>query len=130
MSFQTQLVEYLKENGQAPITKIAHNLGTSVGYVRTQLRALEYAGTIERVDERTPIYYRLSPNSPIALLAERIENAEKALLLPGEKTKSDPVLSAIKAFPKAKWPEWGDKLIALGSAIKQLEDKGLLVDTL
>ena len=102
MSLQSQITEYLKTNGPSPITKIAHTLGTSVGYVRTQLKAMEYTGAICRVDDRAPIYYQINPVSPAAILDKEIKQA-KRILMAKPNDNDDAIAKVIKKVPKSNW---------------------------
>ena len=127
-SFQNDLVDYLKANGASPIIKIASNLGTSVGYVRTQLKALEYAGTIRRVDERTPIYYEISPESATAKYDKEITLIKEKLL--GDKEPRNEILACIWNMSKAEWEQNLILLKALGPAVEEIVKSGKAIDTL
>jgi predicted ArsR family transcriptional regulator len=127
MSFQSQLVELLKEEKSATVVKIASNLGASVGYVRTQLKALEYAGTIERVDDRTPIYYQLSPTSPVAIYAQEVKEAKDKLMNGNSKNE---LIKFLKEKPKSEWEHWAMLMDICSQAIKELKSEDRLVDTL
>lgn len=131
MSFSSQLIKDLTPSGEKgmPILEIVRMSGASEGYVRNQLRAMESAGTIERVDNRVPIYYRINPKSPAMRHKEAVDNAKKTLLAPIADNEH-PMLKIIKKQNKGTWASFIQTFEVLAEAIRQLDEDNKLVDTL
>lgn len=135
MSFTNTVIE-LTANEPLQATDIASKTALSIGYVRTQLRLMELSGVIERVDNRTPIFYRPSANSSVAMrmaetarIQEAVDNAKRALQTPLTEDENS-LLKMIKKTPKGNWPDLISPFEILAEAIKQLDSEGKLVDTL
>src|SRR5215217_7090616 len=131
MSFAHSVIKIL-ESQEKPdkgmnILEITAHSGASEGYVRNQLRYMEQTGLIERVDNRTPIYFRVSPNSPIRKHEQRIAEYKQRLIT-GD-AKGNAVLTLVLSNPKKEWLDAIPAFEATAQAIKELEAEGKLVDT-
>lgn len=128
-TFAEKVVETLTANGSLPIVEIARNTGTSVGYARNQLSSMEIAGTIERVDQRVPIFYKINPNDPALKYKEDIKQA-KRMLLAALDDKDNDLIKLLKKVPRNRLKNWADPLEVVAHAIRELDKEGKLVDTL
>lgn len=129
MSFTNTVVELLTSNDKMSVNQVASATGLSLNYVRVQLRFIEQAGIIEKVDDRLPIIYKLAPNSPVVKNHEKIDHAKRALLADSVDEKNNMAVF-IRKFPKNMWPEIAKALEIYSVAIKDLDADNKLIDTL
>lgn len=113
-----------------PVNTIAARLAISPGYIRTQLKAMEIGGLVERVDDRLPYYYRNSPRNILVEQAAAILKRKKQLMLPIDEDKDDRLIQMLKSKPKSKWLAGAEELEIIAAAIKQLDSEDKLHDTL
>ena len=131
MSFKEQVIDIINasETKKVSVQHVANSTGLSNNYVRVQLRFMEQAGLIEKVDERLPIIYQLSANNPIVKNMDAIKSAKASLLAPPMDT-DHPLVAMLKKIPKKNWHKWPEGLETIANAIKELEAEGKLVETL
>lgn len=129
MSTQSTILEFLTTKPMR-VDEIVSATATSAGYIRTQLKAMEAAGMVKRVDDRMPFIYTIGDGKSVADKDnEAVAKAKKQLL--AESKDSDTFVSDyLKKYPKSKWLGAADMLIAFGHALKELDDEGKLIDTL
>ena len=128
MNTQNAILELIA-NDPMTINKIASNLAISPGYIRTQIKAMEIGGLVEKVDDRLPHYYRVCPTNTLVLAAEKVLKTKKQLLLPvGEEDMR--LMKLIKSAPKSEWLAIAETLKITAAAIEALDTEGKLVDIL
>lgn len=126
MSFTNTVIHLLKDENLS-VNAIAAKTGLSINYVRVQLRFMEQSGVIEKVDERLPIIYKVSPTNMLVRNADAIANAKKDLL---SDNGDNDMGKFIKKFPKKYWPDAANAMDAYSAAIRELESDNKLIDTL
>lgn len=128
MKTQEAIIE-LVTTEPLPAAKIASHLGISEGYIRTTLKSMELGGLIEKVDERLPYYYRPAPPKEDGLDKEKVKEIKKRLLKNDENEKN-PLIKAMHMAPKSDWTDAIPYLKHMAAAIEDLNEQGLLIDTL
>jgi len=128
MKTQDAILDLLKDK-PSPVLELASKTATSPGYIRTQLKALEAANIVRRVDDRQPFYYEINPDSHMIKNKELVTKA-KAMLMNPDPEHGNWVAKKMKAIDKAQWEEGAGMLEAFAQAIKELDKEGKLVDTL
>lgn len=116
-------------NGNAKTVKeLAEILGVSATYARIQVQNLESAGRVTKLDNRMPYVYLLNTQDPAYLYENTIKEYRFTLMndIPTENS----VILGLRGVPKAQWPEYANKLVALAEAIRLLQGEGKLIDTL
>jgi hypothetical protein len=113
----------------ATIVDIATNTRFSNSYVRAQIKQLETYGRIEKVDNRQPYMYRLSPDNPYTKLKDRLEKY-RGLLEDIESPTENSFVKLLRQADKEDWPDIADELRAIVEVIDMLEVEGKLINTL
>lgn len=101
--------------------------GLSDSYVRNTVRFMESKGQLEKVDQRIPYMYRVPPSNPALKLREAIKAYEEELLNP--QSNAD-LINLLKKVPKNGWVEAADEMEACAIAIRNLHERGLLIETI
>ena len=123
---QQVLLEALAE--PMSIQDLAGTTKFSVSYVRTQLKILESAGRVERVDNRMPYIYRMPLDSPLMKHKARIQKYKAALI--GDIEADNSVILLLQKAPREQWPEIAEELRAIAESIDMLNGEGRLIQTL
>ena len=129
MSFQTQVMDLLADKSMST-NDIHRNVGMSLNYVRTQLRMMEASNLISRVDDRTPVIYKISDNNPIIKNREAINKRKQQLMKPLDTNKDGEFIQLIKREAKSDWLKYAEQLDIVSAAIKELHTEDKLYETL
>lgn len=124
---QNKILDTLLTNGPKSIQDLLYDTGLSISFIRLQLKYLESAGQVEKVDQRVPHIYRIPPENPIIKRQKLIEEYKTDLLGPD---RTDRFVVWLNKFPKSEWIEMVPNLEALAVAITRLDEEGQLIDTL
>lgn len=111
------------------IADIANNTRFSSSYIRAQIKQLEGYGRIEKVDQRQPYMYRLSPDNPFVLMKDKL-NKYRGLLEDYDTPTDNSFVKLIRQADKEDWPVVADELRAIVEVIDMLESEGKLINTL
>lgn len=127
MNTQSAIMELLNIEPMG-VNDLASKTATSTGYIRTQLKAMEAARMVERVDNRMPFIYKVAPKKDPSEHTELI--ATMKIRLMGTEKDSNPIVELIKTSPRKLWEPLITSLVVMSAAIQELKDEGKLVDTL
>lgn len=110
------------------VVELSEQTGMSASHVRAQIKLLEVAGRIERVDSRMPYIYRIPASSPFLKYRDKVGKYRE--ILGRDKDSDNSFVKLLRKAPKEQWPELANDLRAIVETIDQLESDNLLVDTL
>lgn len=110
------------------IADLSKQTDLSASYLRSQIKLLEVAGRIERVDNRMPYIYRIPSASPFLQYRDKVSKYREIF---GRDMASDnSFVMLIRKAPKENWPAIANDLRAIVETIDLLESDGRLIDTL
>lgn len=124
---QNKILDTLLTNGPKSIQDLLYDTGLSISFIRLQLKYLESAGQVEKVDQRIPHIYRIPPENPIIKRQKLVEDYKRDL---PTQENPDRFMVFLSKFPKSQWIDMVPNFEALAVAITRLDEEGQLIDTL
>lgn len=123
---QNKILDSLMEE-HLDVNGLISRTGLSASFVRNSLKYLESTGQVEKVDKRIPYMYKIPLDNPLIRQKESVAMYEEELLDPQANEK---LINMMKKIPKADWLIAADAMEACSIAIRNLYEKGLLLETL
>lgn len=124
---QRAVMDTLMPTDGMTIYELTASTGYSKTLVRQALELLEHSGEVKVDRRRQPYLYTVSPYSPEKQLRSTIDKAKKELFNPDAKSS---LIQHVRTGRKERWIESIEPMRALATAIEELAEEGMLIDTL